>query len=84
MRLTLPWCQLLGGRVLVSHFAGSEQGDEVKVSGPESAQMGREEGSSWPCFRQDRCLRSDCMYFSVAGGSVSKKFTSKAAPFVLQ
>lgn len=51
---------------------------------PESAQMGREEGSSWPCFRQDRCLRSDCMYFSVAGGSVSKKFTSKAAPFVLQ
>ena len=36
MRLMLPWCQLPGGRLLVSHLAGSEQGDEVKVSGPPS------------------------------------------------
>ena len=36
MRLILPWCQLPGGRLLVSHPAGSEQGDEVKVSGPRS------------------------------------------------
>ena len=32
----LPWCWLPGGRVLVSHLAGSEQGDEVKASNPQS------------------------------------------------
>lgn len=30
----LPWRQLPGGQVVVSHPAGSEQGDEVKVRGP--------------------------------------------------
>lgn len=79
MRLTLPWRQLPGGQVLVSHPAGSEQGDEVKVRGPRS-----EEGASWPCFRPGACLLAACVHFSLAGGSVSKKLTSKAAPSVLQ
>lgn len=51
---------------------------------PESTRTGREEGASWPCFRPGTCLLAACVHFSVAGGSISKKFTSKAAPSVLQ
>lgn len=73
----LPWCWLPVGRVLVSHLAGSEQGDEVKVSdlrSPLRWVLGAPPGAA--LGRTVVCILAACIYFSVAGRSISKKFTS--------